>query len=73
MAGEGKDPAEARERAIEERGERRASTVSALLDDFLARYVVKEAMLRSKDGIARTFDRLVKPAIGNASIYDLRR
>jgi integrase len=48
-------------------------TVAAILDEFMARYVEKEAKLRSADRIRRAFDALVKPAIGNIGMYELRR
>lgn len=48
-------------------------TVSHILDQFVERYVRKEANLRSADAIQSVFDRLVKPDIGDISIYDLRR
>jgi integrase len=49
-------------------------TVTAVLDDFLRRYVRnKERPLRSADHIAGAFERLVKPSIGKIGIYDLRR
>jgi integrase len=50
-----------------------ASSVAAVLDEFMARYVEKEAKLRSADLIRRTFDALVKPAIGRIGIHELRR
>jgi integrase len=51
----------------------KTSTVSGVLDDFVERYVEKEAKLRSAPRIKRAFDQLVKPVIGNIGIYDLRR
>ena len=49
-------------------------TVTAILDDFLRRYVRnKERPLRSGDHIEGAFERLVKPCVGKISIYDLRR
>jgi integrase len=51
----------------------KTSTVSGVLDDFVARYVEKEAKLRSGRYIKRAFERLVKPAIGKIGIYELRR
>ncbi len=50
-----------------------AKTVAAVLDDFMARYVEKEAKLRSADCIRRAFDALAKPSIGKIGVYDLRR
>lgn len=49
-----------------------ATTVNAVLDNFLDRYVAK-VQLRSAKSIARTFDRLVRPRIGTLSIYTLGR
>jgi integrase len=49
------------------------NTVSGVLDDFLSRYVEREAKLRSGPSIKRAFEQLVKPAIGRIGIYELRR
>jgi integrase len=48
-------------------------TVGHLLDNFVKRYVRGEAKLRSGDGIEGIFERVVKPAIGGRSIYELKR
>jgi integrase len=48
-----------------------ASTVDALLDDFLVRHV--RGKLRSANEIERTFDVYVRPRLGGKSIYNLRR
>ena len=48
------------------------NTVNAVLDSFLARYV-RAQDLRTADEIERTFKVYVRPALGNKSIYDLRR
>jgi integrase len=48
-------------------------TVSGLLDEFVERYVEKEAKLRTAYPIKRAFDQLVKPLIGKIGIYELRR
>jgi integrase len=48
-------------------------TVSGLLDQFVQRYVEKEAKLRSAEAIKRAFDQLVKPSVGKIGIYELRR
>jgi integrase len=45
-------------------------TVAAVLDEFMARYARN---LRSASEYQRTFDRLVKPAIGKVPVYELRR
>jgi integrase len=61
---------------IDERKRKEAktkSTVDAMLDNFVDRYVKKEAKLRSADQIESAFDRLVRPDIGDICIYDLRR
>ena len=50
-----------------------SKAVSGLLDDFVERYVEKEAKLRSALAIKRAFDQLVKPTIGKIGIYELRR
>jgi integrase len=49
------------------------NTVSGLLDEFVERYVEKEAKLRTAYPIKRAFDQLVKPSIGKMGIYELRR
>lgn len=48
-------------------------TVNGLLDDFVERYVEKEAKLRTAKSIKRAFDQLVKPSIGKVGIHELRR
>lgn len=48
-------------------------TVNGLIDEFVERYVEKEAKLRTSHPIKRAFDRLVKPSIGKIGIYELRR
>jgi integrase len=48
-------------------------TVSGLLDEFVERYVEKEAKLRTGHPIKRALDQLVKPSIGKIGIYELRR
>jgi integrase len=48
-------------------------TIAAVLDEFMARYVEKEAKLRSADHIRRVFDALAKPSIGKIGVYELRR
>ena len=48
-------------------------TVNGLLDEFVQRYVEKEAKLRTAFPIKRAFDQLVKPTIGKIGIYELRR
>ncbi len=70
---DGADPRPSRTRTIEDGNKAAGVTVSGLLDDYVKRYVEKEAKLRSADTIKRTFERLVKPAIGKIGIYDLRR
>jgi integrase len=67
------DPRPARTRAEEERRRPHGKTIADLLDEHVARYVEKEAKLRSAAGIKSAFDRLVKPQIGGIGIYELRR
>jgi integrase len=69
---EGEDPRPARTRR-QAGAPFSTDTISALLDEFIARYAEKERKLRSADQIKRAFDRLVKPAIGKRGIYELRR
>jgi integrase len=49
-----------------------ANTVNAVLDNFMTRYVRKNA-LRQGDDIERIFNRCVRPRLGKKSIYDVRR
>jgi integrase len=67
------DPRPARTRTIENAEKPAGETVAGMLDEYLERYVEKEGKLRSAPTIRRTFERLVKPAIGKISVYDLRR
>lgn len=67
------DPRPERTRRLEDGNKPAGETVADLLDEFVDRYVVKEAGLRSGKNIKRTFDRLVKPSIGHVGVYDLRR
>src|SRR6266853_3251833 len=56
---------------IDERKRKEAkikSTVDAMLDKFVERYVKKEANLRSADQIESAFDRLVRPEIDDICI-----
>jgi integrase len=48
-------------------------SVSGLLDQFVQRYIEKEAKLRSSEAIKRAFDQLVRPTVGRIGIYELRR
>ena len=48
-------------------------TVAHMLDSFVMHYVKGTAKLRSGSDIEGIFDRVVKPAIGSRSIYDLKR
>jgi integrase len=71
--GKGEDPRPKRTRRQEDGARPASANVSGLLDQFVERYVKKEAKLRSVDQIEDTFDRLVKPQIGKLGIYDIRR
>jgi integrase len=52
----------------------KVKTVSSVLDDFVARYVLnKERPLRSARNYTSAFDRHVRPRIGARDIYELRR
>jgi integrase len=70
---DGEDPRPERTRRIEDGNRPAGETVADLLDEFLARYVEKEAKLRSVKDIKAAFERLVKPAIGKLGVYELRR
>jgi integrase len=65
--GRGIDPADERRQHAE------ASTISEMLDDFVKRYCKQEKKLRSTDTIESAFERLVKPDLGDLSVYELRR
>lgn len=67
------DPRPERTKRLEEGDKPAGETVGDLLEKFAKRYVDKDAGLRSSAAISRTFERLVKPAIGKVSIYELRR
>jgi integrase len=69
----GDDPRPKRTRRLEDGNKPEGETVGAMLDEFVQRYVEKEGKLRSADAIKRTFERLVKPAIGDLGVYELRR
>lgn len=70
---DGADARPDRTRRLQEGDRPAGETISGLLDKFVARYVEKEAKLRSADSIRDTLDRLVKPRIGRLGIYDIRR
>jgi len=50
-----------------------SKTIAIVLDEFMERYVEREAKLRSASYIKRAFEQLVKPRIGKIGIYELRR
>jgi integrase len=64
------DPRPDRTRRLEEGDKPDGLDVAGLLDLFVERYASK---LRSGDQYKSTFERLVKPEIGNIGIYDIRR
>ncbi|WP_439925590.1 tyrosine-type recombinase/integrase [Nitrobacter sp. JJSN] len=70
LVGEGKDPAKVEAKKRDVQIERDATTVNAILDDFVKRHVSK---LRSEDQITAALDAHVRPQIGETSIYDLKR
>jgi hypothetical protein len=67
------DPRPDRTRRLQEGDRPKGETVSGLLDQFIERYVKKDAKLRSADSIKDILDRLVKPRIGKLGIYEVRR
>jgi integrase len=71
--GSSADPLPARTRTMQDGKRPAGETVADVLDAFFARYVEKDAKLRSAATIRSAFDRLVLPAIGNLGIYDVRR
>jgi integrase len=70
---DGDDPRPQRTQRLEDGNKPEGETISDLLDEFVTRYVEREAALRSHRNVRRTFERLVKPAIGYVGIYELRR
>jgi integrase len=70
---DGDDPRPQRTQRLEDRNKPEGETIGDLLDEFVTRYVEREAALRSHRNVRRTFERLVKPAIGHVGIYELRR
>jgi integrase len=66
------DPRPERTRRLEDGNKPDGETIGAMLDEFVKRHVEKGG-LRSADIIKRTFDRLVKPAIGQHAVPELRR
>lgn len=62
-----------RTRRIAEGDRPKDKTVGGVLDQFVERYVKREASLRSAGMIESQINRLVKPAIGKVGIYDVRR
>lgn len=56
-----------------EAGEPQTQMQPGLLDIYVARYVRKEAKLRTADQIKKTLGRLVAPQIGKLGIYDIKR
>jgi integrase len=70
---DGDDPRPQRTQRLEDGNKPEGETISDLLDEFVSRYVEREAALRSHRNVRRTFERLVKPAIGHVGIYELRR
>jgi integrase len=67
------DPRPGRTIALQDGDKPEGLDVAGLLDKFVERYVEKEKQLRSGDQYKSTFERLVKPEIGNLGIYDIRR
>lgn len=55
---------------VEDEKRRNGTTVNSVLDEFITRYASKK---KSGDEVMRTFERLVRPAIGLKSIYLLKR
>jgi integrase len=66
-----RDPARELEEARTKAKEAAAHTVSGLLDTFIDRHVRKN--LRRAKEVERTFDKYIRPRIGDKSIYELRR
>jgi integrase len=71
--GRREDPRPERTRRLQDGDRPDGLDVADMLDMFVARYLKKEAQLRSAEMIEATFNRLVKPAIGKLGIYEIRR
>jgi integrase len=71
--GRREDPRPERTRRLEDGNTPEGMTVGDLLDQFVSRYVEREANLRSASAIKSALDNLVKPAIGKLGIYEIRR
>ena len=67
------DPRPERTRRLQDGDQPKDKTVAGVLDQFVARYVEKDAKLRSAGMVKQQLDRLVKPRIGKIGIYDLKR
>jgi integrase len=67
------DPRPARTRRVEDGNKPAGESVADMLDEFVRRYIEKDAKLRTGKLIKSAFERLVKPAIGQIGIYDVRR
>jgi integrase len=67
------DPRPARTRRVEDGNKPDGESIADMLDEFVQRYIEKDAKLRTGKVIKRAFERLVKPAIGQIGVYDLRR
>jgi integrase len=67
-----RDPAAEVEMARDKAKVAGANTVDAVLDNFMTRYVRKNA-LRQGDDVERIFARCVRPRLGKRSIYEVRR
>jgi integrase len=67
------DPRPDRTRRLQDGDKPDGLDVAGMLDMFMARYVEREAKLRSIDQIKDVFERLVKPKIGKLGIDDVRR
>jgi integrase len=72
-SGRREDPRPERTRRLQDGDKPEGLTIGAMLDQFVERYLKKEAKLRSADQIESAFERLVKPEIGNVGIYEIRR
>lgn len=71
--GRREDPRPERTRRLQDGDKPDGLDVAGLFDQFVERYVKKEAKLRSADMIEAQLDRLAKPEIGSLGIYEIRR
>jgi len=71
--GRREDPRPERTRRLQDGDSADGLTVGRVLDQFIERYVKKEAKLRSGKNIENELNRLVIPRVGKLGLYNLKR